>query len=243
MVLKILSDEALSNLHRLVLRTLLLDPSDESPWYGIIDEVLAEHKMHAIVFARVSRDSLFFVIPQLFCRSIKRRYARPDMAVARITKPTSPSGVPRLRVGGGWEQKPAIKDLMTAVKGRKGPPDVKEVAADGEFIVAISHASGQASDQVKAAIRAHYINQTQVVCWVLAVGPYFVVRTYGNFSDAEMLTTTSRPNDSGDYEVTELRKAAARVPKLERVYMLGTEDGARKVYEFLRGATRVLDQY
>jgi len=57
--------------------------------------------------------------------------------------------------------------------------------------------------QTKAAIKNGAVPYNEVIEWIISVGPYFIIRRFGPFTQAELDTRGHRPNDSGDADVAD----------------------------------------
>lgn len=86
------------------------------------------------------------------------------------------------------------------------------------------------SDQVKAAIKNGAIPCDCPIKWVVGCGPYFIIRAFRPYNENELTTHLHRPNDSGDWLMTNLNQeaqATARVKCIEEpVYLIGTLEAA-----------------
>ena len=78
-------------------------------------------------------------------------------------------------------------------------------ASDFELTVryAFHLACRQAFDQVKAAIKNGNLPNDKHIQWVVAVGPYFIIKGCGPFTLADLETRSHCPNPSGDSDITE----------------------------------------
>ncbi|KAK7047399.1 hypothetical protein VNI00_006630 [Paramarasmius palmivorus] len=225
----VLSSESLQRLDKIVRLSVQGDP-DESVAYGVLNEMLFEHK-------NLFEPGTFIVFPQLWLKwnpkqAGDRRGDKPDVGIGRLRSGGS------ISLQGGAEQKAALLPLMRSL-----PPASKlEIESDMDTKESLrsrfERASSQARDQVKAAIRNGAIPYDVVVPWLVVVGPYFVVKEIGPFTEAERNTREYKPNDSGDFLFSEvannLRDNAAHIPILERIYRIGTPEAAVAIDAFLR---------
>jgi len=195
---------------------------DESVAYGVINEMLIEHKQV------LGRDS-FIIFPQLRLpwnpEKLKdRRSNIPDVGIGRLMA----TGTRHLQ--GGVEQKVAT-DRM------RGLPTPDSIVDDGDIRLEINRAAIQASDQVKAAVKNGTVPPNTAIRWIVAAGPYFIIRSFGPFSPAALTTRSHRPNDSGDAMLSdiaqELKDKASSIKIEETLHLIGTEKAAFAVHEYL----------
>lgn len=196
---------------------------DESVAYGVINEMLIEHKQV------LGREGSFIIFPQLRLpwkpeKPGDRRSNVPDIGIGRL----GDNGTRLLQ--GGVEQKAAGESMRRL-------PDPGLLIDENDIRELINRTLLQAGDQVKAAVKNHAIPADRAVRWIIAVGPYFIIHSFGPFSEAALTTRSHRPNDSGDAELTEvaqLMKGRASLIKIdEPLYRIGTEKAACAIHEYL----------
>src|SRR6266511_2392349 len=151
---------------------------DESDSYGVMTEMIIEHR--AILGRR------FIIFPQLRLywnpqAHGDRRSNIPDIGLGRLL----PDGTRCLQ--GGAEQKAGIEAMRNF-------PDPVDIVNDPTLRAAMHEATLQASDQVKAAIKNGALPHDVPVKWIVAVGPYFTIRQFGPFNEADLITRGHRVN-------------------------------------------------
>ena len=170
----------------------------------------------------------FQVFPQLHLRwkpgdLTDRRSLIPDLGIGRLL----PGGVFHLQ--GGVEQKRMLPEMSQLL------------APDAHFESTVRYAfhvaCRQAFDQVKAAIKNGKLPNDKRIQWVVAVGPYFIIKGCGPFSRADLETRGHRPNPSGDSDITEFLTAlyenASSRPLGTPIYHIGTVDAAQALQVYL----------
>ena len=110
--------------------------------------------------------------------------------------------------------------------------------AEFEMDVRLSfHAACQQSfDQVKAAIKNGHFPNDKHIQWVVAVGPYFIIKGCGPFTEADLETRGHRPNPSGDSDITEFLTALQNTPSrplATPIYRIGTQEAAQALQAYL----------
>ena len=114
-------------------------------------------------------------------------------------------------------------------------------APDAHFELTVRYAfhlaCRQAFDQVKAAIKNGNLPNDKHIQWVVAVGPYFIIKGCGPFTLADLETRGHRPNPSGDSDITEfltaLHKNASSRPLGTPIYRIGTAAAAQALQAYL----------
>jgi len=97
-----------------------------------------------------------------------------------------------------------------------------------------SLASRQALDQVKAAIKNGAVPYNEVIEWIISIGPYFIIRRFGPFTQAELDTRGHCPDDSGDVAAADLIELAHQFHTTpETMYRIGTTEAAIAVEAFI----------
>jgi len=212
-------------LSQLALKSVQGKP-DESFGYGVVNEMLIEHR-------NLRPRGEVVIFPQLRLKwnprnHRDRRFNLPTCGIGRYLN----NGTILLQ--GGLEHKPPILPLMADF------PDPSVIKSHGSIDFLFSLASKQAADQVKAAIKSGAVPYNEVIEWIISVGPYFIVRHFGPFTQAELDTRGHRPNDSGDAEVTDLIELAHQFHTIpEAMHRIGTVEAAIAVEAFLNIGTRL----
>jgi hypothetical protein len=95
----------------------------------------------------------------------------------------------------------------------------------------------QAFDQVKATIKNGHLPNDQHIQWVVAVGPYFIIKGCGPFTKADLETRGHRQNPSGDFNITEfltaLHQNAHSRPLGTPIYRIGTAEATQALQAYL----------
>ena len=122
-------------------------------------------------------------------RSSRSSIPHPDLGIGRLR----PDGIFHLQ--GGVEQKWMIPEMSQF----PAPSD-----AELELIARYAFQTGcrQAFDQVKTAIKNGNLPNDRRIQWVIAVGPYFIIKECGPLTQADLETRGHRSNPSGDAAVT-----------------------------------------
>ena len=150
-----------------------------------------------------------------------RRANLPDCGLGRLLD----NGTILLQ--GGLKYRPPILPLMADF------PDPSTIKSHIFNHMKFSLASRQALDQVKAAIKNGAVPYNEVIEWIISVGPYFIIRRFGPFTQAELDTRGHRPNDSGDADVADLIELAHQFHTIpETMHHIGTTEAAIAVEAF-----------
>jgi hypothetical protein len=95
----------------------------------------------------------------------------------------------------------------------------------------------QAFDQVKTAIKNGNLPNDKHIQWVIAVGPYFIIKECGPFTRADLVTCGHRSNPSGDAAVTaflaELHANPTSRPIGTTIHRIGTQEAAQVLHAYL----------
>lgn len=204
---------------------------DESVAYGVLTQMLIEHQ-------QLRPRGAFILCPQLrlLWNPVDRQDRRanlPDIGIGRLM----PNGIKLLQ--GGAEQKAAIIPLMATL------PLPSDIIDNTDVRHKVGLAALQAADQVKAAVKNGAVPDDQSIEWIVAIGPYFIVRSFGPFSEAELDTRGHRPNPSGDAIIAELLRVAhdtaSITPIPEPLYLIGTSAAADVLETFLDNGNMLYD--
>ena len=157
-----------------------------------------------------------------------RRANLPDCGLGRLLD----NGTILLQ--GGLKYRPPILPLMADF------PDPSTIKSHIFNHMKFSLASRQALDQVKAAIKKGAVPYDEVIEWIISIGPYFIIRRFGPFTQAELDTQGHRPDDSGDAAATDLIELAHQFHAIpETMYRIGTTEAAIAVEAFLNAGARL----
>lgn len=163
-----------------------------------------------------------------------RRYEAPDFGIINYDA-SSPSSF-RLRLGA--EAKAAIKIM-------EGTPDPSTIKNRTDVEEAFSVLRWQAEDQAKTAIKNELPLQGSVVDWILLVGPYWMVKRFGPFSEAQLTVRAQKPSESGDFkEAVRLQRAkVASPPSIPELYLLGTTRSFQKLEQLISSTDELAAPY
>lgn len=168
-------------------QSLVQGRGEESECYAVFTEALCFHRTTLPLGS-------FQIFPQLRLRwkpgdPLDRRSLIPDLGIGRLRR----DGIFHLQ--GGVEQKRMIQEMSQF----PAPSD-----AELELIARYAFQTGcrQAFDQVKTAIKNSNLPNDRRIQWVIAVGPYFIIKECGPFTQADLETRGHRSNPSGDAAVT-----------------------------------------
>ena len=217
-------NEADQYLAQLALRSVQGKPI-ESIGYGVVNEMLIEHR-------NLRPQGELIIFPQLHLKWNPgkwrdRRANLPDCGLGRLLNGT-------IFLQGGLKYKPPILPLMADF------PDPSTIKSHISNHVKFSLASRQALDQVKAAIKKGAVPYDEVIEWIISIGPYFIIRRFGPFTQAELDTQGHRPDDSGDATATDLIELAHQFHAIpETMYRIGTTEAAIAVEAFLNAGARL----
>ena len=217
-------NEADQYLAQLALRSVQGKPI-ESIGYGVVNEMLIEHR-------NLRPQGELIIFPQLHLKWNPgkwrdRRANLPDCGLGRLLNGT-------IFLQGGLKYKPPILPLMADF------PDPSTIKSHISNHVKFSLASRQALDQVKAAIKKGAVPYDEVIEWIISIGPYFIIRRFGPFTQAELDTQGHRPDDSGDAAATDLIELAHQFHAIpETMYRIGTTEAAIAVEAFLNAGARL----
>lgn len=192
--------------------------------YGIFTDFLTPFK--------ANYPERFTIYPQM---SLKwkpqiisdRRAEVPDVGIGNLTPPGADVAF-KLRCG--VEAKRAI-EVMTSLPHADEIRDLVEVKA------AFHQVYFQAQNQAKAAFKNGYYLHQDKVLWICLVGPYWVLYTFGAFTEAQssVRAGTHKMSQSGDWEQQVLlnEEMASPPPPLRNLYRLDTEESRLALQEIL----------
>ena len=113
-------------------------------------------------------------------------------------------------------------------------PDPSTIKSHGSVDLQFALAFKQAADQVKATIKNGAVPYNEVIEWIISIGPYFIIRRFGPFTQAELDTRGHCPDDSGDVAAADLIELAHQFHTTpETMYRIGTTEAAIAVEAFL----------
>ncbi|KAI0257210.1 hypothetical protein BJV78DRAFT_1160990 [Lactifluus subvellereus] len=158
----------------------------------------------------------------------------PDVGIGHFT----PRGVlPFFKLRCGIEAKRAIDAML-------GLPPPQSLKGDRAVVYAFHTLSFQALNQAKAAYKNNYPIFEDGIQWILMVGPYWLPKKFGPFSQAQLTVRGPlKRNDSGDFEESDklTRAVDGLPPALEELYLLGTSESNGRLEEII-ASTDVLAQ-
>ena len=126
-------------------------------------------------------------------------------------------------------------ELKKAHPCMQGFPNPQKIINKEGIRYAFARASIQAEDQVKSAITNGVLPRNCKIPWIVAVGPYFVIETFGPMSDAE-LNTRSHKGGGDNVLLSKVRNArgnAKFMPIPGSLYRIGTVEAAKAFHQYL----------
>ncbi|KAF9059935.1 hypothetical protein BDP27DRAFT_1428147 [Rhodocollybia butyracea] len=199
---------------------------EETRLYGLLNETLFFHKCY------IEADLVVF--PQL--RILWKFQSRPekDTKDRRSNVPDFGFGeLPRaggMKLRGGAELKAALTLMRTL-------PDSEEIREEPDFVVKVNETALQASDQVKAGIKSGFLPNHKPIKWIVMVGPYFLIPSFGPYNQRELSARAHRPNESGEASISEylaeLKKTTSSRGIEGAIYILGTKPGVVALHKYL----------
>lgn len=180
--------------------------------YAVFTEFLTAHK---------NPQERFVIYPQL---SLKwkpddpqdKRSEIPDVGIGNFTLPST---TPPFMLRFGVEAKRAVQSMHLL-------PSPQSLLGIREVLVAFHRLFFQAKNQAKAAIKNHYPINGNTVDWILLVGPYWRVCTFGPFSEAELTVRGHKQTESADFVETleEQARINTRPLALSDLFLLSTTE-------------------
>ena len=141
------------------------------------------------------------------------------MALVNLMK----SGPFSFRVG--VESKRMEWELMRELPNPAGR--MSDLRADEHLMLRFHLLRMQAKDQAKAVVKNRHFPRTQLVPYLLFIGPYWTFEEFGPFSEAELTVRSGKPSDSGDFFKTVQAAIQAKAkPKKLKLFLLGTLESA-----------------
>ncbi len=204
------------NYQRRLVMNAVADHPTEDILYGIFNEFAALHQ----------RRQRFAIYPQM---SLKwkphepkdRRSEVPDFGLGNFTPP---GYLPHFKLRCGVEAKRADHAMASL-------PPASSIMGLANIASLFHSLSFQAQDQAKAAYKNDYPFSHNGVDWILLIGPYWLHKKFGPFSEAESTVRAHKTSDSEDFEeslkLLELMRSPA--PILNELYLLGTEESSNRL--------------
>ncbi|KAH9031933.1 hypothetical protein EDB85DRAFT_1890948 [Lactarius pseudohatsudake] len=142
-----------------------------------------------------------------------RRFEIPDFGLVNFT---SPNTNPPFKLRCGVEVKRSL-EIMSNL-----PPPV--LLTTNYTVMTLFHCLYfQAQTQAKAAYKNSYPLTNDGVQWILVVGPYWLPKIFGPFSEAELGVRNKHSDNADIVETTRLIQEMNKPPpELEELYLLGT---------------------
>jgi hypothetical protein len=161
-----------------------------------------------------------------------RRSEVPDIGLANFTLPGE---LPHFKLRCGVQVKSAT-GIMASL------PPANSIIHDPELVLQFHDLSFQAEDQAKAAYKNGYPLSDKGITWILLIGPYWLPKTFGPFSEDE---STKKSLGSADFEATMglLRGKNGPPPELEELYCLGTPESYTRLEEIIASTDELARPY
>jgi hypothetical protein len=193
----------------------------EDTLYAIFNDFLALHQ-------RPLRR--FTIYPQMNLKwkptdQQDRRSEIPDVGLGNFMPP----GIfPFFKLRCGIEAKRAIR-----VMSDLPPPESLMTASD--VMSAFHTLFFQAQNQAKAAYKNKYPLSNDGIQWILLVGPYWLPRTFGPFSEPESTVRAHKVSGSADFDETMklLEDMEGPPPEIQELYLLGTPESFTRLEEIV----------
>jgi len=189
--------------------------------YAVFTQFLTAHK---------DPQERFVIYPQL---SLKwkpddpqdKRSEVPDVGVGNFTLPGT---VPTFMLRFGVEAKRAVQAMRLL-------PHAQSLREDREVLLTFHRLFYQAKNQAKAAIKNQYPINGNTVDWILLVGPYWRVCTFGPFSEAELTVRGHKHTESADFIETLEEQARMATPPLAlpNLFLLSTAESRDRLQALL----------
>jgi len=214
---------------RLVLNAVTDHPT-EDVLYAIFHEFAILHQQH----------HRFAIYPQMSLKwkphdSQDRRSEVPDFGLGNFTPP---GVLPHFKLRCGVEAKRA--DYMMA-----SLPTASSIMGLAN-IASLFHAlSFQAQNQAKAAYKNGYPLSDDGVDWILLIGPYWLPKKFGPFSEAQSTVRAHKISDSADFEETLnlLEAMDGPPPILDELYLLGTEESFTRLGQIIASTDQLAQPF
>jgi len=214
---------------RLALNAVTNHPT-EDVLYAIFNEFVTLHQ----------QQHRFAIYPQM---SLKwkphdpqdRRSEVPDFGLGNFTPP---GVLPHFKLRCGVEAKRADY-IMASLPAASSIMDSLSIAS-------LFHSlSFQAENQAKAAYKNGYPLSDNGVDWILLIGPYWLPKRFGPFSDAENTVRAYKMSDSADFEETMNLIERIRNPPspLDELYLLGTEESYTRLEQIIASTDQLAQPF
>jgi len=154
-----------------------------------------------------------------------RRSEVPDFGLGNFTLPVT---IPTFKLRCGVEAKWAIEKMtsLPSANAIKSDPDVESMFHSLSF---------QAQNQAKAAYKNGYPLSPNGVQWILLVGPYWMPKTFGPFSEAESTVRAHKVSESADFAASLSLAAEIQGPpsRITELYLLGTQESYNRLEQII----------
>lgn len=192
------------------LRSVVNSPREDIV-YAVFMECLARLK---------DPQERFVIYPQLSLKwkpsaEDDKRAEVPDVGVGNFNLP---GASPAFKLRFGVEAKRSMETMQSL-------PPPSTILAQRDVIATFNKLLFQAKNQAKAAIKNGYPITNDTVDWILLVGPYWRICTFGPFTEAELEVQAHKPSPSADWLETlkEKRRTEAPPLALHELFLLSEE--------------------
>ena len=130
-----------------------------------------------------------------------------------------PDSSPNFKLCCGVEAKHAI-NIMTSLPPASSIMHIHDVKSLFQIL------SFQAENQAKAAYKNGYPLSGNGIQWILLVGPYWIPKIFGPFSEAQSTVHAHKTSGSANLEAMMelLNQMEGPPPQLDELYLLGTQE-------------------
>jgi len=102
--------------------------------------------------------------------------------------------------------------------------------------------SFQAENQAKAVYKNGYPLSGNGIQWILLVGPYWIPKMFGPFSEAESTVRAHKTSGSADFEAT-MELLNQTPPQLDELYLLGTQESFNRLEEIIASTDQLAQPF
>jgi hypothetical protein len=103
----------------------------------------------------------------------------------------------------------------------------------------------QAENQAKAAYKNGYPLSDNGIQWILLVGPYWIPKMFGPFSEAESTVRAYKRSESADFEemMILLNRMKGPPPELDELYLLSTQESFNRLEEIIASTDQLAQPF
>ncbi|KAN0087872.1 hypothetical protein V8E55_006493 [Tylopilus felleus] len=155
-------------------------------------------------------------------------HQRSEIPVFGLGNFTPPGVLPHFKLRCGVKAKRADY-AMVSLPAASSIMDSHQIASKFHSL------SFQAQNQAKAAYKSGHPLSDDGIYWILLIGPYWLPKKIGPFSEAESTVRAYKRSDSADFEETLklLERMRGPPPTLDELYLLGTEESFTRLEQII----------